>query len=570
MILDEGIWRAIRSIEQGVAEDRTPMAKKLGLTAKLVIGFGSLLLIVLTMSLFVWQTLQTLPKIGARATSAMSVTNLCSSLDDGYEMQINGVRGYLLTGDDTQLQHRDEGIRQVKEAKAELARLIEDEQLRPIYNRMIEAGAQLEKIQDAAVNARRSGKLNVASSLLFEPHAQQLRRDMDTFADQIEDLSSQLQGSALQEEHHAEKTAQRVVLWMTICGLLVGIVLASAIAKSMLGAIRGIVGLIEQIAANNLSVEDLPVKTHDEIGKASRALNAMKNSLRDTMHSIAGVAVQVASASEELSANGNEISANSEETSSQANVVAAASEQVSANVNVVATASEQMLSSIREIGKNSTQAAQVASKAMDVAANTNQTIAKLGDSSLEIGEVVKVITSIAQQTNLLALNATIEAARAGEAGKGFAVVANEVKELAKETAKATEDISRKIEAIQSDTKGAVEAIGEISSVINQINDISNSIASAVEEQTATTNEMGRNINEAAKGSSEIARNVAGLAEAAKSTSSAATQTNTAAMELARMAGEMQVLVQQFRLDKAASSSGNLLASGQSRALAMHA
>jgi len=195
----------------------------------------------------------------------------------------------------------------------------------------------------------------------------------------------------------------------------------------------------------------------------------------------------------------------------------------------------------------------VAKNAVGVAQSTNQTVAKLGESSEEIGKVVKLITSIAQQTNLLALNATIEAARAGEAGKGFAVVANEVKELAKETAKATEDISRKIEAIQGDTKGAVQAIGEISAVINQINDISNTIATAVEEQTATTNEMGRNMAEAAKGSSEIARNIAGVAEAARSTSTGAGETNTAAGELARMAGQMQTMLQQFKLHSGTGS-----------------
>ncbi|MEO1339351.1 MAG: methyl-accepting chemotaxis protein, partial [Myxococcota bacterium] len=157
---------------------------------------------------------------------------------------------------------------------------------------------------------------------------------------------------------------------------------------------------------------------------------------------------------------------------------------------------------------------------------------------IEIGKVIKVITSIAQQTNLLALNATIEAARAGEAGKGFAVVANEVKELAKETAKATEDISRKIEAIQSDTRSAVNAIQEIGSIIHQINDFQNSIASAVEEQTATTNEISRSVGEAAKGSNEIAQNITSVATAAESTSKATAKARDSVAELNRVRSEL--------------------------------
>jgi len=177
-----------------------------------------------------------------------------------------------------------------------------------------------------------------------------------------------------------------------------------------------------------------------------------------------------------------------------------------------------------------------------VAATTNATVAKLGESSAEIGKVIKVITAIAQQTKLLALNATIEAARAGEAGKGFAVVANEVKELAKETATATDDISAKIDAIQTDTRGAVEAIALISSIINQISDIQTTIAGAVEEQTATTAEISRNVAEAAKGSREIARNILGVAQAASSTAGGANDIRVAAGELSRMAGELQKVV----------------------------
>ena len=187
----------------------------------------------------------------------------------------------------------------------------------------------------------------------------------------------------------------------------------------------------------------------------------------------------------------------------------------------------------------------IAATAVDVAARTNAVVGKLGQSSAEIGQVIKVITSIAQQTNLLALNATIEAARAGEAGKGFAVVASEVKELAKATARATEEISRKIEAIQADSRGAVGAIGEIGQIIGQINDISNTIASAVEEQTATTNEIGRNVMEAARGSAEIARNIVGVAEAASCTSSGTAKTHACAGDLSLVAQQLETLVERF-------------------------
>jgi len=300
--------------------------------------------------------------------------------------------------------------------------------------------------------------------------------------------------------------------------------------------------------------QEVLVSGTDAIGKVGKELSRFFGSLRASISSIAGNAQSLAGASEKLIWVSKEMSANAEETSAQAGVVSAASDQVSKNVKTVATSSQKISVSIKEISKNAAEAARVANGAVTIAQTTNATITKLGESSQEIGNVIKLITSIAQQTNLLALNATIEAARAGEAGKGFAVVANEVKELAKETTTATEDISKKIAAIQGDTQGAVSAIKQISDVINQINDISNTIASAVEEQTATTNEMGRNISEAAKGSTEIAQNITGVATAAQSTSTGATQTQTASAELSKMAAELKSMVGQFKYSRAEPAS----------------
>ncbi|MBX9790466.1 MAG: methyl-accepting chemotaxis protein [Pirellulales bacterium] len=268
--------------------------------------------------------------------------------------------------------------------------------------------------------------------------------------------------------------------------------------------------------------------------------------LGDILSTVAGNAATLSSSSESLAAVSTQMAANSEETAVQANVVSAAADQVSSNVQTVATGVEEMSASIREIAANASEAAKIVEQAVLIAGTTNQTIAKLGDSSNDIGKVIKVITSIAEQTNLLALNATIEAARAGEAGKGFAVVANEVKELAKDTAKATEDIGQKIEAIQMDSRGAVEAIKQIGDIIARVNAISSTIASAVEEQAATTNEISRNVAEAAQGSTSIAQNITSVAKAAQSTTEGASSTQQAASELSRMAIELQKIVSQSR------------------------
>ncbi len=317
-----------------------------------------------------------------------------------------------------------------------------------------------------------------------------------------------------------------------------------AAAAVLRDQVDSILGVVHGAAQGDLT-QAVTVQGEDAVGQLGEGLARFLGDLRGSIGGIAGNATALAQASESLTAVSRQMGSNAAETAAQANVVSAAAEEVSRNVQTVATGTEEMGASIREIAKNASDAARVATHAVRVAETTNTTVAKLGESSAEIGKVVKVITSIAQQTNLLALNATIEAARAGEAGKGFAVVANEVKELAKETAKATEDIGQKIEAIQGDTKGAVAAIREISQIINQINDIQTTIASAVEEQTATTNEMGRNVTEAAKGAAEIAQSITGVAQTAQETTIGAVDSQQQAAALATMAAELGRLVRRF-------------------------
>ncbi|MCA0144958.1 methyl-accepting chemotaxis protein [Blastococcus sp. LR1] len=348
------------------------------------------------------------------------------------------------------------------------------------------------------------------------------------------------------EAKDAYESARTLAIVIMAVGLGVAVVLAFLVARGVTGPVQRIREVLGQVAAGDLSVR---------AGRTGGAeLDDMAASLDETLDSIGNVltlvsdsSTRLAAASQQLSGAAEGMRQNAQIAAGQADEVVASAGAVASSVDTVATGSSQMESAIREISQNASEASRVASQAVDVAEETTRTVGKLGDSSAEIATVIKLINGIAEQTNLLALNATIEAARAGEAGKGFAVVASEVKELAQETARATEDISKRVEAIQGDTAGAVDAISRISTVIGEINDFQATIAAAVEEQTATTNEMNRNVAEAAQGSQGIAAAITGLAAGTAETNQRVEESQRAATELARMSGELQDAVNRFRI-----------------------
>ena len=350
-------------------------------------------------------------------------------------------------------------------------------------------------------------------------------------------------------EKAAEETVTSRTLTLLVVALLaVGVVvlLSFVIARGILAPINATVEVLHDISKGDLT-HHIDTAGTDEIAQMGVALNETVANLSRALTHISADVETVLKGAASASTVSENLGAAASSASSQVSAVSSAVEQVSQNIQTVSTATEEMSSSIKEISKNASEAAEVASAAARLAGSTTATMTKLSESSAEIGNVIKVITSIAEQTNLLALNATIEAARAGEAGKGFAVVANEVKELAKETAKATEDIGAKIVAIQHDAKGAVDAINEITTVIGRINDIQNTIASAVEEQTGTTNEISRNVSETARGSTDIAANIGGVASSAQATQDCAAIAESSSAELSKVAMSLTGVVGQFKL-----------------------
>jgi methyl-accepting chemotaxis protein len=376
----------------------------------------------------------------------------------------------------------------------------------------------------------------------FTTQANTFRDGLNALADDaVADMATESKAA----KDHARK--QIVESWIVIAiGILLMVTFGWWLARMIVSTVNRVRDGLVALADGDLT-RTVVVTNHDEIGQMAGALNRASASLRTAMEDIRTSSTTLSGSAEELTAVSAQVAANSEETSAQAMSLSATSSQVSGNVQTVAAGTEEMSSSILEISRSSNEAVRVAAGAATEAAKATETVGKLGASSEEIGNVVKVITSIAEQTNLLALNATIEAARAGEAGKGFAVVAEEVKQLAQETARATEDIGHRVETIQADTRAAVAAIDAISRTIEDVNSYQTTIASAVEEQTAVTSEIARSIDETARAAAKISTDVDGVSHSAQSSSAGIAEAQRATSELAQVAGGLNELVGRFRI-----------------------
>ena len=398
---------------------------------------------------------------------------------------------------------------------------------------------------------------------------------------QIQDITARTTGAGIgrvnegsKEANDALQLATRVMIWGLLIVVVLGVTLALVISRGITAPLSRGVAFARKLADGDLT-HTLDIQQKDEIGQLAEAMNGMGAHLREMFKEVAQGVQTLASASTELSAVSNQMTTSSHGTSSKASTVAAATEemsvnmtsvaagmeQTSTNIHTVATATEEMTATIGDIARNSEKASAITNQAVSQASTISGLINELGRAANEIGKVTETISAISAQTNLLALNATIEAARAGAAGKGFAVVAGEIKDLAAQTAAATEDIKGKIEGIQRSTSTTVGDIGKISHVIQEVNDIVTTIAAAIEEQSVVTRDIAGNIAQAAHGvrdvnervtqssiaSQAIAQDIAQVDQSAGEINSSSAQVRVSAEELSQLAEQLKEMVGRFRI-----------------------
>jgi methyl-accepting chemotaxis protein len=417
-------------------------------------------------------------------------------------------------------------------------------ELRPAVDELIAHRETFLASHEARMAATAAGDHAKAAELDGQASGQ-YQQTIDDFADLADTLTADAEAQRQMISDAAEQS-RTVTIAAVGAGAVLAILLGVAVARSVRRPVNALMVSIDKVAAGDLSHE-VPVTSQDEIGRMAGALRHAVGRLRTIVSGVAASADALAGSSTALSSTNQQIATASRSTAARADDVSITAAQVAQSVDIVSSAVVEMNRSIREISENASKAALVGDEAMAAAETTNAIMARLGESSAEIGSVLKVITSIAEQTNLLALNATIEAARAGDMGKGFAVVAGEVKELAQETAKATDDITGRIDAIQADTRDAIEAIVRIDEIIERINGFQTAIAASVAEQAATSNEVGRGAADAANGSAAIATAITHVATATGETMAGINQTEREATDLSQLGSHLQKLVSQFRL-----------------------
>jgi methyl-accepting chemotaxis protein len=504
--------------------------KRLSLKMKLGVGFGALLVILVATSVTSYISVRRLSELSAAEDKIAQGRFYATSIDSLINNQKAEYRAFMLMNREEEMTRYAENTRRLTEDFDKLEATLTTDKGRKLVAHLRQTLDTYHGLIDRTVKLHRAGKKQQAIDLITEPKSDAVRADLGKTIEEIIELQIMLKAAAREQEVVSESRANMLIVSLAILSVILGVVVAALIARSVTAGILGMVTLIRQIAANNLAIEDMEVTAEDEIGRAGHALNEMKNKLRGMIQSIAQTAEHLASASEQISSSAAQQAQSADSQKDQASQVATAMQemsstvqQVSENSNRAAEASRQAAETARRGGTIVDQTLNKMRGIAEAVSGTAKKVEELGKSSDQIGRIIGVIDDIADQTNLLALNAAIEAARAGEQGRGFAVVADEVRKLAERTTGATKEIAQMIKNIQDETRVAVTAM--------------ESGTRQVEEGVTSTAQAGDSLKEIIHMAEQVGEMITHIATAATEQSSAAEQVNQSMDQIARLVTE---------------------------------